>query len=107
MKEIPVTGKGLISRHNVSMVVTSILLVGCPSSSTQIVFSFETKISRLNGMGQLSLSQRDGNVFLNPLFRPVFTQSPFADLESGLLVNPDSDRVFVEQQLKNLTGEKK
>jgi hypothetical protein len=85
VKEIPVTGKGHISRHNLSLVVTSILLVGRPSSSTQIVFCFETKISRLNGMGQLCLSQRDGNVYKNPLwFRPGFTQSPFADLDPGI-----------------------
>jgi hypothetical protein len=63
MKVIPEPGTGHISRHSVSMVVTSILLVGRPSSSAQIVFCFETKIARLNGMGQLCLSQRDGSVY--------------------------------------------
>jgi hypothetical protein len=90
------------------MVVTSILLVGRPSSSTQIVFCFETKISRLNGMGQLCLSQRDSNVHkIHLWFRPGFTQSPFANPNPVLFLDTNPDPVFGEQKLKNLTVEKR
>ncbi len=54
-------------------------------------------------MGQLCLSQRDGNVYqIQCGFRPGFTQSPFADPDPGLLQNPDPDPdpVFGEQKIK-------